>query len=152
MLLHHRFNKHGVSFPQGEPRQSKSKETKTRKRAAKPELQTVERKQSTQPPSVQSVDSDGSVGDRIGDEPQKGDEKKVVREQDRRFANNARERFVFSSNNVFVDIVFFVLSLRCCFSNWLAEDSSCFATPLASKARGNHLTKLTFLETLSTEN
>ena len=78
----------------GEPRQTKSKESKSRKRGAKSDLQTVERKQSTQPPSVQSVDSDGSIGDRKGDDPQRDDDKKVLREQERRFANNARERFV----------------------------------------------------------
>ena len=81
----------------GEPRQTKSKESKSRKRGAKSDLQAVERKQSTQPPSVQSVDSDGSVGDRKGDDPQRDDDKKVLREQERRFANNARERFVIFS-------------------------------------------------------
>jgi len=81
-----------ASSETSEPRQTKSKESKSRKRGAKSDLQAVERKQSTQPPSVQSVDSDGSVGDRKGDDPQRDDDKKVLREQERRFANNARER------------------------------------------------------------
>ena len=85
----------------GESRPSKAKETKSRKRASKSDMQAVERKQSTQPPSVQSIDSDGSVGDRKGDEPQRDDDKKVVREQERRFANNARERSVSANFSSF---------------------------------------------------
>eukprot|EP00795_Rhopilema_esculentum_P003690 gene3690-14956_t len=71
---------------------SKAKEGKSRKRPAKADIQIVDRKQSTQPASVQSVDSDGSGGDRLGDDEPRDGEKKVVREQERRFANNARER------------------------------------------------------------
>ena len=71
---------------------SKAKEGKSRKRPAKADIQVVDRKQSTQPASVQSVDSDGSGGDRLGDDEPRDGEKKVVREQERRFANNARER------------------------------------------------------------
>eukprot|EP00112_Aurelia_sp_Birch-Aquarium-sp1_P001697 Seg1184.2 transcript_id=Seg1184.2/GoldUCD/mRNA.D3Y31 product="Transcription factor 12" protein_id=Seg1184.2/GoldUCD/D3Y31 len=83
----------GTPSETGDLRPSKTKEPKSRKRGAKAEAQAAaERKQSTQPPSVQSVDSDGSGGDRMSDDMPRGEEKKVVREHERRFANNARER------------------------------------------------------------
>ncbi|XP_065063748.1 transcription factor 12-like isoform X3 [Rhopilema esculentum] len=84
-----------ISFS-ADSKPSKAKEGKSRKRPAKADIQIVDRKQSTQPASVQSVDSDGSGGDRLGDDEPRDGEKKVVREQERRFANNARER---SANN-----------------------------------------------------
>eukprot|EP00794_Sanderia_malayensis_P019415 gene19415-21339_t len=66
----------------GESRKVKG-EGKSRKRAAKSDTQ-----------SVDTFDDSGSVGDRLGssDDGAPTEGKKVVREQERRFANNARER------------------------------------------------------------
>ena len=57
------------------------------------------------------MDSDGSIGDRKGDEPPRDDDKKVVREQERRFANNARERFV---SIIMLSLAYSLLFLRVC--------------------------------------